>query len=175
MSNLNRYVDPSFVYNFAMGPDMIRTIDDARQLGINCVSLAHLALKDLFEFDVPATLNCFELFIDRQFFDEVESTDNLRAGDLVWFGHMKPRVPIDKFVPEYNGLGQLLNWPDCPVKHVGIATGSEQRAEPAVLHSTHIEGTNVLWPLSAFAGYRRYQKVYGITRLKDTITERTVA
>jgi hypothetical protein len=91
--------------------------------------------------------------------------DALRLGDLVWFGVEEPAIETHEFQPLYEN-GQLVNWSDFPVKHVAISTGESNDGDPLLLHSTSIAGTNVIWPMSSFATYRRYRKHYGVTRLK---------
>lgn len=163
---LETYLDPQFVYQFTQGPDLVRSREDALRYGINCISLAHLALKDLFDHELPPNLLCLELYRDREHFEPVEQFDQMREGDLVWFGLANPVTPIEDFVPQYKD-GQLLNWPDMPIKHVAVATGeADEQGEPLLLHSTFSAGTNVVWPLGKFRNVKRYQQVYGITRLR---------
>lgn len=164
---LELYIDPAFEYKFTQGPDVVRSREDAIRYGINCVSLAHLVLKGLFQYRLPPDLMCSELYLDRQYFDEVPSLEHMQIGDLVWFGIEEPAVAVDEFVPHYID-GQLVNWADFPVKHVAIYTGEIGGGNDyLLLHSTHIEGTNSIWPLAKFADYRKYKKLYGITRLKN--------
>lgn len=164
---LDRYVDSDFVYRFMQNPDVVRSEEDARRDGINCVSLAHLALKELFEKELPEDLLCAELYADRDYFDHFDSLDNLQTGDLVWFGIENPRIMPDDFTPLYE-QGRLVNWRDFPIKHVAISTGErDETGDELLLHSTYYEGTNTIWPLSQFASYERYRRTYGISRLKD--------
>lgn len=164
---LEHYIDPAFEYKFTQGPDVVRNREDAIRYGINCVSLAHLALKDLFEYRLPPDLMCAELHMDREHFVSVGNLQDIQTGDLVWFGIEEPAVTVDEFESYYID-GQLVNWADFPVKHVAIYTGEKgEDNEYLLLHSTHIEGTNVVWPISKFASYQKYQKLYGVTRLKS--------
>lgn len=163
---LEPYIDPAFEYRFTQGPDVVQSREDAIRYGINCVSLAHLALKDLFEYRLPPDLMCAELHMDREHFVNVNNLQDMQTGDLLWFGIEEPAVAVDDFVPHYVD-GQLVNWIDFPVKHVAIYTGEKNEDNDyLLLHSTHVEGTNVIWPLAKFAGYQKYEKLYGITRLK---------
>ncbi|MEK7153730.1 MAG: hypothetical protein AAB834_07285 [Patescibacteria group bacterium] len=161
---LEQYLDGSYNYDFAQGPDVVRNRDDALRNGINCVSLAHLALRDLFGCELPPKLMCAEMYCDRDYFAPVESFLAMREGDLVWFGIANPTIPTDEFEFRYEG-GNLANWADFPVKHVAIYTGvTDSEGNHVLLHSTFREG-NTLWPLARFNRYRRYEKLYGITRL----------
>lgn len=166
MNTLEKYIDPAFVYRFTQGPDVVGGEIDARERGINCISLAHIALRELFESDLPSTMNCYEMYIDDTRFSTVETVDTMQKGDLAWFGSAHPRVAIEDFVPEYSETGYLLNWRDRAVNHVAIYTGEVSDGEYQMLHSTPIEGTNVMWPLSRFAEYARYEKLYKISRLR---------
>lgn len=161
---LEQYLDRAYVYKFTHGPDIVRTRESARQKGISCISLAHLALRDLFDYEIPADLQCLELYADREHFYEVDDIQDMQRGDLLWFGLAEPKIAIDDFEPRYVD-DQLLNWSDYPIKHVAVYTG-EEAEDYLLLHSTPLEGTNVIWPMSKFADYKRYEKFYGITRLK---------
>lgn len=163
---LAHFIDSEFVYRFTQNPDVVRNEKDARQHGINCVSLAHLALRELFDIELPSNLLCAELYADRTYFDHVESFDVLREGDLVWFGVEKPAMPPDAFEPHYLD-GALINWREFPIKHVAVGLGERDGSgEELLLHSAYQEGTNAIWPFSRFAQYRRYRRVYGLSRLK---------
>jgi len=159
------YIDERFVYKFTQGPDVVRSRKDALRDGLNCVSLAHLVLREMFDYQLPSDLFCTEMFYDREHFADVDSTASARPGDLIWLGTDMPAVGIDDFVPEYNGK-ELVNWSQFPVNHVAIATGKSADDDPLLLHSTHITGTNVIWPLGAFKAHKGHERVYGITRLK---------
>lgn len=163
---LEPYLNPGFEYKFTQGPDLVRTREDAIRNGINCVSLAHLALKDLFDYKLPSDLMCVELHLDAEHFNKVDKLEDMQAGDLVWFGVENPDIQVEEFTPVYAN-GQLMNWADFPVKHVAVYTGGlGENNDYLLLHSTHVEGTNVIWPLEKFKDYVKYRKIYGISRLK---------
>lgn len=161
---LEQYLNPAFVYRFTHNPNVVHSRQDAIRHGINCISLAHLALKDLFNHQLLPELGCAELYNDKEDFHPVEDFESMQVGDLVWFGQTNPKIEPEEFVPYYQG-GQLLNWADFPVKHVAIYTGVHNE-DYLLLHSTHLEGTNVIWPLAKFSSYERYKRIYGISRLK---------
>lgn len=162
---LDSYLDPAFRYSFTQGPDVVRSLEDALQNGINCISLAHLALQDLFGVQLPSRLHCAEMYLDKTRFTHVDGIEMLQRGDLVWFGIEEAPIEPDEFVPVYDN-GALTNWRDFPIKHTAISTGQQNlEGDPLLLHSTHLEGTNVVWPLGKFAKYKRYEKLHGITRL----------
>lgn len=161
-----RYVDPQYVYRFTQGPDVVRSQEDAIRDGINCVSLAHLALRDLFQHELAPDLFCYELYSDDEQFESVGGVEEMIEGDLVWLGVARSGVSVADFVPEYSD-GQLVNWSQCPINHVAIAIGeTDDRDEPLLLHASPSDGTNAVWPLSKFGQYSRYRKIHAITRLK---------
>ncbi len=165
---LNQFLDPAYEYRFTQNPDVVRTKADALQHGLNCVSLAHLALRELFNYQLPEHLCCAELFLDRTHFKPIETARQLQAGDLVWFGIQDPHTPPEAVKLHYSTDGALVNWRDFPVKHVAICTGQRDiaTAEPLLLHATQAEGGGTkLWPISKFQQYARYKKIYAVTRL----------
>lgn len=163
-TRLETYLNPSYAYDFWSGPDVIQSKDEALANGINCISLAHLALQDLFECRLPQSLMCSELYKDREHFRPMNERELNQIGDLMWFGIEDPPVNVDEFVPCYED-GKLINWADFPVKHVAIHTGEDNDGDPLLLHSTSIVGTNIVWPMSYFKTYKRYRRFYGATRL----------
>jgi cell wall-associated NlpC family hydrolase len=166
---LNRYISPAYKYCFEQGPSVVRNREEALRNGINCISLAHLVLKDLFGYELSPELHCIELYRDRAHFEEIESIEQMTKGDLVWFGLANPAINIEDFEPEYND-NYLINHPDCALKHVGIYTGEKGSCRDyQILHSTPYEGTNIVWSLHRFSSYIRYEKLYGITRLRKGI------
>ena len=161
---LSQFIDDDYRYKFSHGPNIVRTKEQARREGINCVSLAHLALKELYGITLPSSLMCSELHQDREYFQDVNDNE-MKIGDLVWFGIEKPTIEPGQFTPVYVN-GELSNWQEYPVKHVAIATGeTSNEGDPLLLHSTSITGTNSVWPMKSFASYVRYRRMYGATRL----------
>jgi cell wall-associated NlpC family hydrolase len=173
IDRLERYVDPEFVYRFSQGPNKAPSEAEARRKGINCVTLAHLALRELFDQTLPTSLHCYEMATDNDYFETIESLDLMQRGDLIWFGYANPHQSIEDFEPSYDNEGYLLNWRDSPIKHVAIYTGEQRDDDFMMLHSTHIEGTNTIWPLSLFAHYKRYEKIYRIGRLQTSSVQPT--
>jgi hypothetical protein len=134
--------------------------------GNNCVSLVHLGIKLLYGVELPENLGCAELYQDTEFFKPVENIENIQVGDLTWFGIENPSVPPENIELVHRPNGELVNWRDFPVKHVGITYDIQE--EPQILHATHFAGTNVVWGLSAFAQHRRYKKLYKVSRFKES-------
>ena len=162
---LESYVNPAYVYKFCQGPDVVRDRKDALRYGINCVALAHLAIRDLFDYALPRELQCAEMYLDRNHFEKVNGTEAMRQGDLVWFGIDNATIEPEEFELVYEH-GVLVNWADFPVKHVSVYIGNkDERGVPLLLHATHVGGTNAVWPVDRFVEYRKYRRMYGITRL----------
>lgn len=162
------FVRAGYTYSFEQGPNKIRSHEDARVNGLNCVALAHLAMKDLFDYTLPQDFQCLELFLDREHFEPIDGLDSMQQGDLVWFGFAEPEVTLEAFVPVYDEQGELTNWKDVALRHVGVFTGErDEDNEPLILHATRSAGTTAVWPLQKFQKYRRYRKIYGISRLKE--------
>ena len=166
---MQKYLDAPFKYEFAQNPDMAPTFDIALAKGINCISLAHLVLKDLYDVDLPTIYRCSELYRDTTYFEDIDDFGSTQLGDLVWLGVANPRVSVENFTPNYKD-GELTNWPDFPVKHVAIHTGENSTADN-LLHATYVGKTTTVWPLQKFNEYPRYKKVYGIKRLKAQFRE----
>lgn|GEM_PF-896450 len=162
---LGQFLDPAYFYEFMRNPDVVRSKDDALRGGINCVSLAHLVLKELFDYELPPELGCAELYRDQDFLIRDIDPNESRKGDLWWFGVNSGKDPL-KLPLHYDDQGRLINWYESPVKHVAIHTGSYADGEPLLLHATHRNGgKNALWPVSGFSSYNKYKQFWGITRL----------
>src|ERR1700712_5367578 len=98
---MEQYIGDQYVYRFMNNPDRVRSREDAERYGLNCVSLAHLVLKDLFDCELPPELGCAELFRDKEHFEPVAGIEAAQTGDLVWFGVEKPKVEVAEFNPRY--------------------------------------------------------------------------
>ncbi len=167
---LQTYINPKFQYVFTRGPDEVKSTEAALLNGINCISLAHLVIKDLFDYKLPSDLKSSELSKDTLHFNLVNSLDDMEIGDLVWFGVSNPIVELKDFKPKYRDK-QLLNWRDFPIKHVAIYTGEKTEGDYLMLHSTSVDGTNVIWSLNKFKNYDKYQKIYFIKRFKYSLRQ----
>ena len=162
---MQQFLDDPYRYEFLQNPDKVRSKTDAQRDGLNCVSLAHLALKELFDYDLPPDLGCAELYLDADHFKPVESMSTAQKGDLVWFGTENAVIEPGAFIPRYSATGELQNWRQFPVKHVTVHTGVYKDGEPMLLHATKHEGSTALWQFSRFNEHRLYRRFFGITRL----------
>ncbi len=162
---LGQYTDPPFPYDFTQGPDVVRSHEDARRGGVNCISLAHLAMSDLFDIKLPPGLHRAEMYVDTMYFEDVADSDAMRCGDIVWFGIASPAIePVD-FIPVYEN-GVLLNWAAFPVKHATVFTGNrDHNGDPLLLHATRFAGMSTIWPMSKFPEYDMYRRRYATRRL----------
>jgi hypothetical protein len=156
----------------SQGPQATNNIEKARENGINCISLAHLVIESLFEFKLPKELHCYELFNDMIHFDEVTISD-MKIGDLIWFGIDNPNIDLEEFTPIYQD-NRLVNYKDFPVKHVGIFDHFDSDGIPQILHSTMIDEANTVWAIDRFSQYKRYQKIYGVRRLRDDYKKKSL-
>ena len=147
------------------GPDRVRSRQDALSAGLNCVSLAHLIIRDLFGYVLPATYQCTELSTDQQHFMSIPSARLMRPGVLVWLGVADPAASIQDFVPRFQN-GRLANFNEYPINHVAIYTGVYDRGDYLLIHANQVDHTNTVWPLRAFQDHHRYGKVYAIMRLR---------
>jgi cell wall-associated NlpC family hydrolase len=145
------------------GPDKVRSFDDAERAGINCVSLAHLALRELFDYELPPDLFCYEMFKDTRF--EAVTPAEMRMGDLVWFGPADIHSALGAFSPEYDESGWMRNWGDCPINHVAIAVDISGGKQFELLHASAQESGVALWSFDQFAAEPRYASVVGASRL----------
>jgi hypothetical protein len=164
---LASYLDPRFRFVVTQIPERVRSRDDALGAGLNCIALAHLVTRELFQYSLPSHMQATELSSDVVHFGLVESTADMITGDLLWFGTDKPVIHLDDFIPRFAADGELLNFDEFPINHVGIYTGERQGAEYLILHASPVDGTNAVWPLSRFADYRRYGTIYKIMRLRE--------
>jgi hypothetical protein len=73
-----RYLDPAFRYAKSQNPARVRCRDDALRDGLNCVALAHLVIRDLFGYTLPAQLQALELVRDLEHFDAIPDPSTWR-------------------------------------------------------------------------------------------------
>jgi cell wall-associated NlpC family hydrolase len=156
----------------SQGPDRARSRQDALSDGLNCISLAHLIIRDLFGYVLPATYQCTELSTDQEHFMSIPSASLMRPGDLVWFGVADPATTIADFVPSFEN-GRLANFSEYPINHVAIYTGVYDHGDYLLIHANQVDQTNTVWPLKAFQGRDRYRKVYAIMRLRPQYARRS--
>jgi hypothetical protein len=89
----------------------------------------------------------------------------MRAGDLVWFGRAESTARIEDFVPRFEN-GKLANFSEYPINHVAVYTGVYDQSDYQLIHANRVNGTNAVWPLSAFQAHERYSRRYAIMRLR---------
>lgn len=135
-------------YRFASGPSQDRSYEILTQAGINCQFLAHLMLQDWFGINLPVAMRSKEMFEDGKYFDEIEDVQKSQFGDLFFFGK-ESLVDLRKL-------------------HVAIHSGhlDENTGSPNLIHANYIDLGVSIWPSERFGEYLRYQRLYGIRRLK---------
>jgi hypothetical protein len=90
-----------------------------------------------------------------------EGAGGLRVGDGVLFGPTNPIVSVDGFRPEYDAAGDLKNWRDFPIRHIGIVASVGSSMGPQILHASQYDGRSTVWPLGKFKEYPRYARQFG--------------
>lgn len=159
------YLDANYYYDFMSGPASLKLKKVADRVGINCVALFHLMIRDLFGYSLPNKLRSYEMTHDTQYFEEVSTLSAMQLGDIVGFGSAKPQFQINTFKPKFIG-GELINWQDFPVKHFAVYINEKLPGDYLMLHASPVDGTVSVWPLKKFSRYKNYQKIYYIKRLK---------
>ncbi len=164
MINVQKYIDAKYRYDFKASPLRVSSLQSAKKNGINCVTLFHLILKDLYNIKLPSNLMSYEMTNDNNLFEDVSYPEQMESGDIVGFGVKKMKT-LEVFRPKFKGK-ELTNWEDFPVKHFAVYTGRKSKGEPLMLHASSVDGTVSVWALKQFAEYRNYATVYYIKRLK---------
>lgn len=152
------FLDSRFQYDFTIVPG--QEPDDR----MNCLTLVHAACKRMLGYELPKELLCTELYEDRAHTQHV-SSDDLKAGDLVWFGQADQRAQR-LFVPQYDENGRIKNWANSPLQHVGVYIGRDDFDNPQILHASQQAGTNVVQSLDKIRQEPKHAHVLDISRLK---------
>lgn len=157
-------------YNWERGPKQVRSAEDARE-GLNCVALAHLALKDLANIQLPSALHCFEMFRDMRsvgdFFRPVAGgVQNMIEGDIVWLGHQASDRIVEGFTPDYDNQLHLRNNRAFPLRHLALYTGEmdTETGHPLMFHTSRETGIEIA-PLPAIMEWEPHEQIHGIGRL----------
>ncbi|HSX46246.1 MAG TPA: hypothetical protein VLG27_04590 [Candidatus Saccharimonadia bacterium] len=158
------YFSSEFVYNFAGDPRNVKSKDEAVKIGNNCEWLAHELVREFTGHVLPSDLLSYEMATCPDLINV--SGSRVEPGDLVFFGD--PSIGLsNEFSPRYDSSGNLTNWQEWPVNHVGVATGrSKWHKDYLVAHASAAHGTNIIEPLSAITRIPSYPKVYGVRRLR---------
>ena len=137
---LKSLTDEVYPYNFWRGPTEVRTREDAER-GINCVTLAHMALARL-GVRLPSELHANEMFLDTRCSTRymLSAPDDLRLwrpGDVVFFGLDQSNHAAERFVPQYSqdGRHDLMNWVKSPIRHVAVVVDEGADGNPTLLHT----------------------------------------
>lgn len=160
------YLDPDFRYVNSQIPARVRSRESALADGLNCVALAHLVIRDLFGYTLPAKFQSTELSSDLVHFEPVPAVGQMQAGDLVWLGAANPAISLDDFAPRLSD-GKLLNFSEFPINHGAIYAGLNENHDYLLLHASSADRTNAIWPLRKFDDYDRYRRIYAIRRLRQ--------
>jgi hypothetical protein len=151
-------------YNSSQVPAQVPDLEAAFKYGNDCQALIHLWLENLTGFRLPSNMLCYEMFNDPIFFRTVQEEDMI-LGDVVWLGS-PDKSSMAEYTPVFDANGQITNWDECPINHMGIYTGKDAwHKDPKILHASAAEGNNVAEPLSRLMRYRNYSVLQGVRRL----------
>lgn len=190
---IDRKIDPrlafdpnfwsEFSYSYPNGPHKEYSLTELKEIGLNCVSLAHLMIESL-GMSLSSRLRCAELFFDQNetkfiylqnlvsklILDQVEPIDQakklqLQPGDLFFFGDVKFLEEIKKFsqsdlAVDDNGELKIGKFR----LHLAVQTGLDEKGQPKLLHANVVEDAVSLWSLDEFCSHQRYQLLYAIKR-----------
>ncbi len=164
---LKSLVEADYPYDFWRDATKVRTQEDAR-LGINCETLAHMALARM-GVVLPSELRANEMFFDMQHSGNhmrpVSSDSRLwRPGDTMFFGLDWSGQAAEQFVPRYSedGYNDLMNWADSPIRHVGIVADVADGV-PAILHTSSVNGIEVV-STDVIMNSEWHEKMWGVGR-----------
>lgn len=169
------YIDKRFRYVFLNGPDAVTTRTQALSEGLNCITLVHLLLKDLFDVSLPANLKGWEMFCDNPYMDNVDSLTEMKMGDVVFFGRRELPDYAIAFSPSYDENGNMRNEKEGNAiiqnRYVGVHltmyTGQKDiQGCPIFIHANKIDNTISIWSLVQFMANEKYTTVHGIKRAK---------
>jgi len=128
-------------------------IDNAPSL--NCISLMHRVYKEEFGAKLPIGLWAKETLEDTEVIFETVQDGSLQTGDVFVFGARDPEL-------------RRRDPGNSPVFHLALYTGQRnETGDPFLLHTTDLNGSSsVIWPLSKFARFSRYEKLHAVKRLR---------
>ncbi len=167
------FLDAGYEYNFGNGPDVIRTESQAKQLGLNCVTLTHLLIPRLFDIELPGNMRGWEMYCINPFFGDVARAEDMDLGDVLFFG--RPTLPeyALQYSPVYDEYKELTNeeignnliGQKYSGVHLAMNTGEADDTEnPLLIHASKMEGTVVIWSLAKFLDLKQYSTIHAIKR-----------
>lgn len=140
---LSSYLGLDYAYN--NHPGIVRTVDAAREQGLNCETLTHFILRDHLGIKLPEEMRAMEIFEDDASFKPVPSDAAYELGDIFFFGRE--------------------NEDDAKRLHLAVFTGNfDQTGDPLLIHANwHDRGVSI-WPLGKFAEHKRYKELHTVKR-----------
>ncbi len=161
---MEQFISPPIPYELLHGPLTAPDIASARQNGANCYALYRLARKALgVEENLPSE-GLYEAVLAVPSLGAEDRTGDLRVGDGISFGPQAPKIAIDRFMPEFDEQGYLMNWRDFPIRHIGIVASVGGDTGPQILHASQYDGKSTIWPLDMFQNFPRYARQFGTHR-----------
>lgn len=163
-------------YCFNAGPNLIRSLEDARTLGINCGALAHLAIEVIFGIKLPSRLLPLEMYYDREWLEVIPlPVDNSKwlLGDIAFFTSQNAKTNLASHVAEFDHNGAVKDWRNHPHLHVAVYTGEWINDQPAFIHATNFrkkvekrENDVLVWTLAEFIETKTYNCLCVVKRLR---------
>lgn len=135
-------------YQLKHGPEKLGQIDP-REDGVNCQLLLHMALKLLYNAQMPPFFRSKELFEPNPLFADVACIDASTVGDAFLFGRVLETDP----------------------RHLHVAIRADINSngkQPLLLHANRVDSRVSVWPLDAFTDHSRYNKLFGMRRFRTT-------
>lgn len=167
---ITHYLTAGYKYNFDSGPDKIRSREEALSHGLNCGTLVHLLIREIFAVELPPRLMCLEMFHDSRFFRTLESWERLELGDVMFVGSVDIANQLQRFVPIYTPDGRFANWEEHPKLHLALFNGGDVTSDEATfIHATQFGRSVALWTTSDFRRYKTYNACYARRRLWEPL------
>lgn len=125
---------------FEHGPDVVRNLETARRIGVNCEALYHLLYHELFNEHLPSWMRARELLDNTTSFRPVDLKERPRALDLWVFRRITN-----------NSSGNRL--------HLGAYAKQDTSGNHLLIHAGRIEGHTTLWPVQRFPEHYKLLKI----------------
>lgn len=156
-------------YNFHATPVKIKSREEAQREGLNCGTLVHLLIREIFGIHLPIRLMCLEMFYDTQYLRTITDDETMTLGDIMFVGRLDITNHLQAFTPNYAPDGTFANWEEHPKLHLTLFTGIYEGGDPLFVHANQFDQGIALWPLSHFARYWSYETCYAIRRLREPL------
>lgn len=164
--SIHSFLQARYTYVYRSSPDFIRNREDACHYGLNCGTLVHLLVHEIFDCEFPPRLMCLEMSYDKDYLEQVEEPYNWQLGDILFFTSVENAICLDEYRPHFTIDGRLTDWQSHPPLHLGLCTDQKLGDEPFIIHASPIDRGPSLWPLGRFQKIRQYEVLYCVRRLR---------